>query len=302
VKIGFAVTVSTLLVNVALNYCLINGNLGFPEMGVEGAAIATLAARILEFVIVLIYCFFFDKKIRWRAGSLLQPDMQLLRDYIRIGVPLILSSTTWGLATSAQTAILGRLGADAIAANSIAVTIFQVITVVTYGSAAASAVIIGETVGEGDIGRVKSYAKTLQVLYIFIGLATSAMLWLSKDLIISFYTITPAAYDLAQQFVKVLCITVIGSSYQVTCLTGIVTGGGDTSFVLKNDLIHQWLIVLPAAFLSAFVFHLPPVITFFCLKSDQILKCFVAAVKVNRFRWIRDLTYGHTQQHSPVQK
>ena len=71
---------------------------------------------------------------------------------------------------------------------------------------------------------------------------------------------------------------------------GIVTSGGDTKFVLKNDLIHQWLIVLPAAFLSAFVLEAPLWVVFLCLKSDQILKCFVAVVKVNRFRWIHKLT------------
>ena len=87
-----------------------------------------------------------------------------------------------------------------------------------------------------------------------------------------------------------LSITVIGTSYQVACLTGIVTGGGDTRFVLINDLIHQWLIVIPASFLSAFVFHAPIWVTFLCLKSDQILKCFVAVVKVNRYRFIRVLT------------
>jgi Na+-driven multidrug efflux pump len=83
---------------------------------------------------------------------------------------------------------------------------------------------------------------------------------------------------------------VIGTSYQCACLTGIVTGGGDTKFVLINDLIHQWLIVIPGAFLSAFVFGWPVWVTFLCLKSDQILKCFVAVIKVNRYKWIRKLT------------
>ena len=116
------------------------------------------------------------------------------------------------------------------------------------------------------------------------------MLWSSKDVIINLYTITPETEILARRFISILSITVIGTSYQVACLTGIVTGGGDTKFVLTNDLIHQWLIVIPAAFLSAFVFHAPVWVTFICLKSDQILKCFVAMVKVNRYRWIRVLT------------
>ena len=290
VRIGFIVTLTALLVNVVLNYGLIYGRLGLPEMGVEGAAIATLISRIVEFAIVVSYTVFADKKIRWRPREMAHLDHALFRDYIRVGLPLILSNTVWGLATSAQTAILGRLGSDTIAANSIATTIFQVVSVLSYGSANSSGVVIGKTVGEGDIPRVKAYAKKLQIIYLFIGLATGCVLWLSKDLIISLYSITPETEILARQFIGILSITVIGTSYQVACLTGIVTGGGDTRFVLINDLIHQWLIVIPSAFLSAFVFHAPLWVTFLCLKSDQILKCFVAVIKVNRYKWIHILT------------
>ena len=290
VRIGFVVTLTALVFNIILNYGLIYGRLGMPEMGVEGAALATLIARIVEFLIVIVYTLFFDKKIRWKIRDLFHLDRQLFRDYIRVGLPLITSNSIWGLAMSAQTAILGRMGADTIAANSIATTIFQVVSVLAYGSANASGVVIGKTVGEGDIPRVKAYSKTLQIIYIFIGLLTGAVLFLSKEFIIRLYSITPSTQELTRQFISVLSITVIGTSYQVACLTGIVTGGGDTKFVLINDLIHQWLIVIPASFLSAFVFHAPLWVTFACLKSDQVLKCFVAIVKVNRYRWIRVLT------------
>ena len=290
VRIGFVVTLTALVVNVILNYGLIYGRLGMPEMGVEGAAIATLISRIVEFLIVVIYALLFDKKIGWKPKDLLHLDGSLFRDYIRVGMPLILSSSIWGLAMSAQTAILGRMGGETIAANSIATTIFQVITVVTYGSASASSVVIGKAVGEGDIPRVKAYSKTLQIIYIFIGILTGLVLWLCKDFIISLYSITEETRALTVEFIAVLSVTVIGTSYQCACLTGIVTGGGDTKFVLINDLIHQWLIVIPSAFLSALVFHAPLWVTFACLKSDQVLKCFVAIVKVNRYKWIRVLT------------
>ena len=290
VKIGFIVTSIALTVNVILNYGLIYGKLGLPEMGVEGAALATLISRIVEFLIVTTYALRFDKKVKWRVAELMHIDGQLFRDYICVGLPLILSNSIWGLAMSAQTAILGRLGSDTIAANTIATTIFQVVTVLMYGCANSSGVIIGKTVGEGDIPRVKAYAKTLQIIYVLIGIATGIVLYTCRDFIISLYSITQETKVLARQFISILSITVIGSSYQMACLTGIVTGGGDTKFVLINDLIHQWLIVIPAAFLSAFVFHAPLWVTFICLKSDQILKCFVAMVKVNRFRWIHVLT------------
>lgn len=290
VRIGFVVTLTALFFNVILNYGLIYGRLGLPEMGVEGAALATLISRIVEFMIVVIYSLFLDKKICWKPRELLHLDKALFRDYIRVGLPLILSSSAWGIAMSAQTAILGRLGSETIAANSIATTIFQVVSVAAYGSANASGVIIGKTVGEGDISRVKAYTKTLQIIYLLIGIVTGGILYLSQDFIVSLYSITSETEMLARQFITILSFSLVGTSYQVACLTGIVTGGGDTRFVLINDLIHQWLIVLPASFLSAFVFHAPVWVTFLCLKSDQILKCFVAFIKVNRYRWIRVLT------------
>ena len=290
VKIGFVVNLTALFVNIFLNYGLIYGHFGLPELGVEGAAIATLTARVVEFLIVMLYVLFVDKKICWRPAHLLHIDKLMFRDYIKVGTPLILTDGAWGLAMSVQTAILGRLGSDTIAANSIATTIFQVVTVVVYASGNASSVIIGKTVGEGDIPRVKAYTKTLQIIYLFIGVATSLLLLACKNMIIGLYDVTPQAKELSAQFIHVLAVSVIGTAYQCSCLTGIVTGGGDTKFVLINDLIHQWLIVIPMSFLSAFVFHWPLWLTFAWLKSDQILKCFVAVVKVNRYRWIHVLT------------
>ena len=290
VKIGFVVNLLALVVNIVLNYGLIYGNLGMPELGVEGAAIATLTARVVEFVIVVGYVLFLDKKICWKPAHLLHIDKTMFRDYIRVGMPLVLANGIWGVAMSVQTAILGRMGEDTIAANSIATTIFQVVSVVAYAASNASSVLIGKTVGQGDIPRVKAYTQTMQILFLIIGVVTGGVLYLCREWIIGLYDVTPTAAELARQFILVLSVTVVGTAYQCSCLTGIVTGGGDTRFVLINDLIHQWLIVIPAAFLSAFVFHGPVWLTFACLKADQILKCFVAIVKVNRYRWIRVLT------------
>ena len=290
VKIGFVVNLLALVVNITLNYGLIYGRLGMPEMGVEGAAIATLAARVVEFVVVVVYVRFIDKKICWRLKEILHIDRLMLGDYIRVGMPLILANGIWGIAMSVQTAILGRLGEDTIAANSIATTLFQVISVVTYAASTSSGVITGKTVGEGNIPKVKEYTKTFQILFLFIGVFTGLALFSCRDFIIGMYDVTEAAAELSRQFILVLSFTVVGTSYQCSCLTGIVTGGGDTKFVLINDLIHQWLIVIPSAILSAFVFCWPLWVTVLCLKSDQILKCFVAVIKVNRYKWIRKLT------------
>ena len=290
VKIGFVVASSTLLINVCLNYILIYGHFGAPELGTRGSAIATLTARIIEFIIMFVFVTFIDKKIHFKWHTLLKTDRTLLRSYIRVGSPVILSNAMWGIAMATQTAILGRMGAEAIAANSIASTVFQILTVISYGAASASGVLVGKTIGAGQVEKLKSYVKNLQILYVIIGVCTGLTLFLIKDFILSFYAISPQTKELALQFIGVLCVTVCGTSYEVAVLTGVVRGGGDTKFVLFNDMIFMWLLVLPSAALSAFVFHFPPVVVFICLKCDQILKCVVAYIKVNKRKWVRQLT------------
>ncbi len=291
VKIGFAVSLVALVVNIFLNYCLIFGNLGFPELGVRGAAYATLTARVAELLTALVYVLFVDKKLKLRLKDFFRIEKTYLRDYIKTGVPLILSGSSWGIAMTVQTAIIGRLGEAAIGANAIAAPIYQVVSVLYASTSNAAGVIIGKTVGEGDIDRVKKYSKKLQWLFLAVGAFSCAALLVSKGAILSLYEVSEQTRALANTFLIILSVTVIGSSYEAPCLCGIVSGGGDTKFVLKNDIIFMWGIVLPLSFLSAFVFNWPIPVTFFLLKSDQITKCAVAVVKVNRFKWIRQLTH-----------
>lgn len=289
VKVGFYVSLSTLLVNVCLNWVLIYGNFGFPRLGIRGAAIATLTARILEFVLVCLYLTFVDKKLHLRLATFLKIDKVFLKFYTKVSLPVIISNLMWGVAMAVQTSILGHMGGTSIAANSIATTVFQILSVMAYGSASASAVMIGKAIGEGDFDRVKAYSKTMQVLYLCIGIVTGVGIFFAKDAIIQLYNISDQTRELALQFMTILSIAVVGTSYQMAVLTGIVRGGGDTKFVLYNDTIFMWLIVLPSAYICAFVLNLSPVVVFCCLKSDQILKCFVAVVKVNRYKWIKTL-------------
>lgn len=289
VKIGFYISLSTLVINVCLNYLLIFGNFGLPRLGAEGAAIATTVARIVELIIVSLYVKFGDKKIRLRLSDYGKMDKELFRAYLKKGTPVLCSNTMWGLAMAIQTAILGHLGQASITAGSIASTVFQIISVVVYGCANASGVLVSKMIGEGIGKGCKPYVKTLQIVYVSIGVATSLFLFLIKDLILSFYDVSEDAKSLTTKFLIILCITVIGTSYQMSCLTGIVVSGGDTTFIMKNDFIFMWLIVLPMAAIFAFVLKLPPEFVFIALKSDQILKCPVAFIRTNRYKWLKKL-------------
>ncbi len=301
VRIGFYVSLITLVLNVSLNYILIFGHFGAPRLGVRGAAIATLISRIVEFAAVILYTFCIDKKIALKPRDFVGADRALLKDFLRKGTPVFLASAVWGVAQAAQTAVLGHTEGPAIAANSIATTVFQIVSVVTYASASAAAVMIGKTIGENRPDRIRPYTRTLQILFLIIGVCTGLILYFLRGPIIALYDITPEAKAVASQFMTVLAVTVVGTSYQMACHTGIVRAGGDTGFLLKVDMIFMWLVVIPLASLAAFVFHAPPVVVFACLKCDQILKCGVAVVKVNRYNWIRSIRAGEAEPKSTAE-
>ena len=187
VKIGFYVSLSSFAVNILLNYMLIYGKFGAPEMGIRGAALATLVSRAIEFIVVAVYILFIDKKLTMKLRDLFIADIQMFKDYFKTGLPLMMSSVSWGIAMSIQGAIIGRLIESAIAANSIATTIFQVATVICYASSNVACVLIGKTIGENkSLDVIKRRSKMLQIIFLGIGIVSSAILLLTKNLIIDF--------------------------------------------------------------------------------------------------------------------
>lgn len=288
--IGTVMSVSTICINICLNWCLIYGNLGAPELGVTGAALATLVSRIVELLIILVYVRKIDKKLQMKWRDLIPFDLTYLRDYLKISFPLLVSGLLWGVAQAAQAAVLGHISATVIAANSIAVVIAQVFAVVGMTSSNATSVVIGKTIGAGRLDLVRSYAKTLQIIFLLIGLVFGCAMFLLKDFIVGFYTVSEETKTLALQFLTVLCVTTVGSCYEYPVEAGIIAGGGFTKYVALCDNLFMWLFTIPCAVLSAFVFHWPPVVTFCFLKADQVIKCLPNGIVCNRYRWARILT------------
>lgn len=290
VKIAFFISLSALVINCCINYTLIYGHFGFPEMGARGAAIGTLIARIAELIIVCLYLWKKDTKLNLKLREYFHINRELLHDYIHVCYPVIIVAGMWGMSTAMQTVILGHLQANAIAANSVASTLFLILKVASVGAASCATIVIGKTIGCGDMSKVKEYTRTLQIMFLCIGLLTSFTLFLIKTPVLSLYVLSDDTMQMANAFLNVLCITCIGTAYQMPVLTGIIRGGGDTRFTMFNDIISIWCIVLPVSFLAAFYLKWPPVLVVCCLNSDQIFKCVVAFIRVNSYRWVKKLT------------
>ena len=294
-RIGLYISCMALVINVCLNYVFIFGHFGFPAMGVRGAALATLVSRILEMCVGVGYVFFVDKKLRFGLKDLLHTDRQLLRDFIRYGLPVIGGQVVWAINSLANTKILGYYSAGVIAAASITGMLHNLVYVWMNGMSSAVGIITGKTVGAGQYEKMKEYSKTVQMIFLFVGLISGAAVFLARDGFISLYNASPEARAYSRQFINVISVTIIGTCYQAACLFGLVKSGGDISFVFKNDTIFVFLVVIPSSLLAMWLGALPWVV-FACLKCDQILKCFVAIVKINRYNWMKNLTRDNTSQ------
>ncbi len=278
-----------LIVNVGLNYILIFGKLGLPAMGVKGAAIATLISRVLEMSVSVGYVFFADKKLRLSVRDFLSTDRQLLRDFIKYGLPIIGGQVVWSVNMLANTKIMGVYSAGVMAAVSITGMLHNLIYVWMNGLSSAVGVITGKTVGAGKYELMKEYARTVQMIFLLVGVLSGGLVLLFRDGFVSLYDVTPEALSFSKQFINVISVTIIGTCYQAACLFGLVKSGGDISFVFKNDTIFVFLVVLPSAIICQWL-GAPAWVVFAALKCDQILKCFVAVVKINRFNWMKNLT------------
>lgn len=292
VKIGYVISFSTLCINVTLNYLLIYGNFGCPELGVRGAAAATLVSRCVELAIVVFFLKRREKKLNLTLKKLVFADASYAKDYSRVASPMLINQALWGVAQMVQTGILGHLGGDVTAANAIAVQVYQVLSVVAYGSASASGIVVGRSIGEGRKDALRPLVTTLQVLFILIGLISGGLIFLARNPILAVFgsVLTERARSLALRFMAVIAVTTVGTSYQMACDTGIIRGGGDTAFSAKMNLISMWGIVVPFSAMAAFWWKSPPEAVFFLLKWDQLYKIIPVALWLHSWRWVRSVT------------
>lgn len=291
VQIALRVSLLSLVLNCSINYVLIYGRFGAPEMGVRGAAIGTLAARIVELFVFAWYVFVRDRRVSMQPSDFFSADREMARDFFRVASPVILTQTLWGLANALQTVILGHMSAVAIAAQSISSNVFLLLKVASVGASSAAAILIGKAIGEGkDLSVLKEYTRTLQALFVSIGLVLGAALMIIRVPLLRVYNISDETRALANAYMIIQSVVLVTMSYQMPTNGGIIRGGGDTRFVMILDLISIWGIVLPFSCLAAFVWRLSPIIVIILLNSDQVFKCVPAFIRVNSYKWIKRLT------------
>ncbi len=290
VKISVIVYSVSLVVNSALNYALIFGKFGAPELGIEGAAIATCIARSLEGIIAIIYVFFKEKNIKLKPIDLVKLDLSFLKDISKTTFPIIINELIWMTGYSMVVSIMGRMGRAFITANTITSLAVQLNIIFVRGVCDATSVSIGNALGAGDFKLARAISRGVMTLSVFLGVFAGVLVYLIRPIIISFYNIPDETKDITMAVMASASIIIVFSTVSVLQFMGILRGGGDTFFVLVSDVIFMWTLAIPLGALAGLYFGLSPAIVYLILKVDEVGKIILGTRRILSDKWLRNLT------------
>ena len=280
VRMPLYTSIGAFFVNVGANYIFIFGKLGMPEMGVAGAAVGTLIARIFEFVVICGYLFVRDKAIGYRIHELFKPVGSLWKEYIRISIPVLISDGILALGNNSVAMVIGRLGESFVAANAVTAVAQQLSSVMIQGFSQAGAIVTGYTLGEGD--RDKAYRQGYAFLgigLIFGLIAAGIIMGISGPLLLA-YNLSQETQSIANELMWSISIIIVFQATNSIMTKGVLRGGGDTKMLMLADNIFLWIASVPLGILAGLVFHLPAFWIYFALKIDQVLKAVWCVIRL----------------------
>lgn len=277
------------VINIILNAIFIFGFLGIPAMGANGAALATLLARIIELVWAVVSSYQKDF-IHPSWSDLLVRDKLLAKDYIKCGMPLAGAAMFWGVGFTSYTAIVGHLGTDAAAANSVAAVVRDLMCCLCDGISAAGGIIVGNELGSGDLVRGKLYGGRIARLSVYVGLFSTLVILLVTPLVTSFMILTPLAKRYLVGMMVIMAFYMIGRAINTVIINGVFASGGDTLFDVYSLAVCMWCIAVPLALLGAFVFKWPVLAVYACTCVDEVGKLPWVFMHYKKYKWVKDLT------------
>ncbi|MCR5290576.1 MAG: MATE family efflux transporter [Treponema sp.] len=279
----------TVVLNIILNALLIFGLLGLPELGAQGAATATLIARIIELISCLAV-FYHLNKTRFSPTDLLRRHSLLLQDFIKCMLPLLGAHLVWGIGFTSYTAFMGHLGKDPAAANSIASVVRDLVCCLCNGLATGAGIVVGNELGAGQLEKGKCYGDRLFIIAIICGLVSTLLMLISTPIVLHYITLTPDAQKALKGMMLIMSFYMIGRAINSILINGIFDCGGDTLFDMYSLAVTMWGIAVPLAFLGTFVFHWPALIVYACTCLDEVGKIPWVIVHYRKYKWVKDLT------------
>ncbi|WP_294429458.1 MATE family efflux transporter [uncultured Treponema sp.] len=297
VKTVTAITTTALLINIFLNAVFIFGLFGAPKMGVKGVALATSISRFLEFAICVFVCRRI-KEISFSPKLLFRRNSVLFKDFVHFSMPAIGNEAIWGAGWSMYAVIMGHLGADLVAANSVVSVIRNLTSVLAFGMAYGGAILLGKQMGANQMALVSRNASRLVKSTIFVGLLEAVVLLACKPLLFKIADLNEQASAYLTPLLYINSISLVGAVINTVLICGVFRAGGDAKFGLILDTFAMWAVSVPLGFICAFVLHLPPLTVYLIMYLDEWEKMIFNIIHYKNKKWIKNITRDFTKENN----
>ncbi|MFR4198238.1 MAG: MATE family efflux transporter [Ruminococcus sp.] len=279
----------SVVINIFLNAAFIFGIGFFPEMGIAGAALATVLSKVIELFWGLSVMLKKDYiKIRLRYAFV--QDKTLRSDFWKYTLPILGDELVWGVGFTMYSVIMGHMGSDAAAANSIANIIKNLVICFCTGIATAGGIMVGGLLGQGELEKAKLYGKKITKASILAGAIAGGLILCIIPFVSHFSTLTETAQHYLRVMLVVCSYYVIGKSINMTVISGIFPSGGDSKFGFFCDSVTMWCVTVPIGLLTAFVLKLPVLAVYILINVDEIIKLPAVYRNYKKYRWVKNLT------------
>ena len=289
VRIPLLSSIFAFFVNIFFNWVFIFGHLGAPRMEIAGAALGTLIARLFELCFICGHFFFRDRKIGYRIRDLCMKCGSLVREYLRVCIPVLISDGLLALGNNAVAMVMGRIGETFVAANSVTTIVQQLSSVLTQGIANASGIMSGHTMGEGNLEKAQKQGYTFLGLGFVLGCFAALVILLVRGPIINYYKVSAETKAIAWQLMDAISFIVIFQTMNSILNKGVLRAGGNTRFLMAGDILFLWVASIPLGILAGFVFHWTPFWIYTMLKIDQIIKCVWCFFRLRSRKWMKKI-------------
>ena len=289
VTVSMALNMLAFVLNVILNATFIFGLFGMPKLGATGVAIATALSRLVELVACFIVSFL-SKNVKLHPKYLFVHSKVLTQDFMRLSLPALGNDVSWSVAFSMYSVILGHLGTDAVAANSLVVVVRNIGTVFCFAIASAGGILLGNMMGQGNLEKSKSYASRMLKMTVIAGAIGGLIVLAITPFVLRFATLNDTAMHYLKYMLLINTYYIMGAAVNTALIAGVFRAGGDTKFGLICDTIDMWCYAITLGFFAAFVLKLPVLWVYFLLCTDEFVKWPWVIKHYREGKWAKNIT------------
>ena len=288
-KYSFYSSLIGLVLNIIINYTLIFGHFGFPAMGVRGAAIATIIARIISTCYIIFIIYKLKLPIAGKINELFSLTISFFIKVMKISLPVFIHEILWVIGASTYFAIFGRMGTNFVASVQIVKSISSLVLTLLFGLSSATSAIIGNEIGAGNEKGAYKYSIILLKVAIICGIIIGLLVFFISPLILKLMNVNPGIYPMTRQIVMAEIFVIIAKSISLQLVVGILRAGGDTFWTMFVDLVPLWFVAIPLTYFAGLYSGLPVAIVYLLSCSDEVIKVIPCIRRLKSKKWINNL-------------